>query len=410
MYQLSASLQSAIAAGNKQRVLLEFTGRSFSNEDVSVSSGISLREAFCDETDLVIGQCLSAELEFTLLNDSYQLQSFEFGTFKACLGAAITSGTPMGKTQTFSENGKSVTYEFAPLGTFIATKPDVLRQKIITLTANDQMILFDKDMPDAETLGIEYPATIGTIFLKLCNYAGVQYETLNFLNAGITVLEEPESFSTSTMREVLAWIAEAACSNARFNRDGKLEFVWFNTTSKSFNDNSTVEFVPTWYTVAAIDGLHIRNQDSTTEIVLGQNTNNYMIQDNPFLRQPDETIEITKDPSSLHVAVGVNVTFQCQAKGEGLKYQWQEGTDGAFSNSQRTGADKNVLQFTAEENDDALQFRCVVKDKYDNSVTSDAATLTVDVFEDMTEEEAEAAAEEKWPDLYTDPPPIIPTA
>lgn len=403
MYQISAALQQAIAAGNKQRVLLEFGSRSFSNEGVSVSSGLSLREAFCDETDIAIGQCLSAELEVTLLNDQYQLQNFEFGTFTAWLGAAVT-GVVTGKTKTFVENGKSVTYAFAPLGTFIATKPDVLTQKKITLTANDQMILFDKDMPDATTLGIEYPTTVGVIFQKLCNYVGVQAASYTFLNSDADVVEEPEQFSTSTMREVLGWIAEAACSNARFNRDGKLAFTWFNATGRTYTAHDTAEFTPTWYTVAPINGLHIRNQNSSAEIVLGQNSNNYMIQDNPFLRKPDDTLEITKDPESINTTAGVHVSFLCQAKGEGLIYQWQEGTDGAFADSTREGAASTVLQFTTEdaETDYSIQFRCVVKDRYNNSVTSTVATLTVTIFAEKTAEEAEADAQEKWPDLYDD--------
>ena len=402
MYQLSSSLRQAIAAGNPQRVLLEFAGKSFSNEEVSVQSGVRLREFFCQETDLTIGQCLSNELEFTLLNDHYQLRNFSFGTFTAWLGAAITGGNATGKTKTFTENGKAVTYEFSPLGTFIATKPDVLQQRIVSITANDQMILFDKNLPSATTLGIEYPTTVGAIFTALCRYVNVTPVTTTFLNSDLTVTDEPEAFTSATCRDVLGWIAEAACANARFNRDGQLEFVWFNRTNKTFGNHDHSDFVPTWYTVSPIDGLHIRNQDSTAEIILGQNSNNYMIQDNPFLRKPDDTVEIVTDPSPINTTVGVHVSFLCQAKGEGLAYQWQEGTNGAFADSSRGGADTNTMQFVTVAADDRVEFRCVATDKYGNSATSDAAMLTVTEFSVKTEEEAEADAEEKWPDLYRD--------
>ena len=127
------------------------------------------------------------------------------------------------------------------------------------------------------------------------------------------------------------------------------------------------------------------------------------------MRKPDDTLEITKDPESINTTAGVHVTFLCQAKGEGLEYQWQEGTNGNFANSERDGADTNTLQFTTEEAEEnySIQLRCVVKDKYDNSVTSEAATLTVTLFADMTDEEALAEAQEKWPGLYDDSGEVI---
>ena len=99
----------------------------------------------------------------------------------------------------------------------------------------------------------------------------------------------PEQFENATMREVLGWVAEAACSNARFNRDGLLEFFWFNTSVVTrYDEHNYSDFTPTWYATAAIDGLHIRNGDSTKEYTIGGGDNAYMIQDNPFLRQPDD--------------------------------------------------------------------------------------------------------------------------
>lgn len=287
MYQFTETLSAALEAGNPQRVLLEFSGKTFTNEDIAISNGVELTADFNSETNLTIGMCPSANLRFDLLNDQYQLSDFEFGTFKAWLGARIDSGTPTGKTVEFQEGGKTVTYEFAPLGTFIATRPDVVRKTIISVDANDQMILFDEDMPTASALGITYPITLAALAKKLCDYVGVSLKTQSFLNANISVSSEPEQFETATMREVLGWIAEAACSNARFTRDGLLEFAWFTVIDKEYDETNYSDFMPSWYETQAINGLHIRNADSTSEISLGQNSNVYMIQDNPFLRQPD---------------------------------------------------------------------------------------------------------------------------
>ena len=292
MYQLSQTLSAAIAAGNPQRVLLEFTETPdgtayspsvvFSNEDIVISSGLQLTAEFNSATDLEIGLCPSAEIQFAMWNTESQLVDFEFGKFVAYLGAKITSGTPASgaKTKTFSDG----LYEFAPLGTFIAHRPDIVVKKIIDVDANDQMTLFDADMP---SLSITYPITLSGLATALCNHVGVTLKSTTFLNSTLTVSAEPEQFENATMREVIGWIAEAAGSIARFDRNGQLEFAWFNTVNQIYDEHNYKEFTPSWYETQAIDGLHIRNADSTAEFTYGTGSNAYMIQDNPFLRQPE---------------------------------------------------------------------------------------------------------------------------
>lgn len=303
MYQFSTTLKKAIAAKAKQRVLLEFYKKpngaaydpavQFSNEDILISDGIRLNVEFNSETDLAIGLCPSAEIQFTMLNDHGQLEDFDFGKFRAYLGAAIAEGTPSSsaKTKTFTEDGVDVLYEFAPLGTFIAQKPDIVKVAMIDVDANDQMVLFDEDMPSEEAFGVTYPATLATIANALCSRVGVTLRTTEFLNSSLTVAEKPSKFDNATMREVLGWIAEAACSNARFTRTGYLEFAWFSSVNKTYDEHGYTDFTPTWYETRVIDGLHIRNADSTAEFVVGSGTNAYMIQDNPFLRQDDSEQE-----------------------------------------------------------------------------------------------------------------------
>ena len=292
MYTISTTLQNALTAGTPQRVLLEFTDASadFSNEDISISTGLELNEMFCSETDITAGLCPSAEIRFDMLNDEGQLNDFEFGKFKAWLGARIDTGTPASsaKTKTYTEGGVSRTYEFTPLGVFIADRPAVVKKKILSITANDQMTLFDVDMPKATALNITYPTTLGVLFVKLCNYLNVTYKTASFMNNALTVAEEPEEFDGATMRDVLGWIAEAACSIARFDRDGVLELVWFNTVNRYFDEHNYSEFTNAWYETAAVDALNVKNANSTATTAEGSGSNVYLIQDNPFLRAPDD--------------------------------------------------------------------------------------------------------------------------
>ena len=289
MYQASAALKNAIATGTPQRVLLEFldgsgnVAKTFSNEDIVVSNGVKLTETFNGDTDLNIGQCPSSEISFTLLNDQGQVTDFQFGTFKAWLGARIDSGSPTGKTKTFTEAGATVTYEFAPLGVFIAKRPDVVRKQMVSITANDQMTLFDTEWPN---LTITYPVTMAGLLQAMCSYLGVTCASYSFTNAtDLTLTAAPDELPNMTMREVLKWIAEASCSIARFNRDGQLEMAWFTTQSGVvYNEHSYTDFTPSWYAVEQIDGLNVRDTEKSLEATVGSGSNRFIIQNNPFLK------------------------------------------------------------------------------------------------------------------------------
>lgn len=292
MYPVSTTLQAALAAGTPQRVLLEFSNAAFSNEDIVIGTGIELNEVFSDETDIRAGLCPSSEIRFDLLNDRGQLNDFTFGTFKAWLGARIDSAVPAAgaKTKVFMEDGTPRTYEFTPLGVFLADRPAVVRKKILSITANDRMTLFDVPMPSPEDLGVSYPTTLEELFRRMGSYLKVLCSAEAFMNDTLVVPKEPEAFCGATMRDVLGWIAEAACSIARFDRDGVLEFAWFHATDKAYDEHGYTEFTPSWYETAAVDGLHVRNADSEEKTMLGLESNVYLIEDNPFLMIPDTTV------------------------------------------------------------------------------------------------------------------------
>lgn len=300
MVNVSTAFRNAVANGNPQRIVFQFTnGTIISNEDVSVDSGVDFHESFCSETDLTIGLTPSAEMSFVLLNDDAHWNSFTFGTFKAYIGVRLSVSsngsakvkrpaiTISGTTMTVSGNGVSETYELCKMGTFIAPRPAVVQKKMIDIFANDQMKLFDPDMPSDSALGVTYPISAGNLLKKLCNYVGITCTSYSFLNNGLQLSARPDKFDSSTMREVVSWIAEAAGSIARFNRDGQLELVWFNTVSRTYDEGNYTMMEPAWYAVPKVDKLVIRNDDSTAEDAVGSGSNAYTIQSNPFLRVDD---------------------------------------------------------------------------------------------------------------------------
>ena len=305
MVTVSAAFRAAMAdpTTHPQRMVFQFdNGTIISNEDIDVEGGVDFNEVFFSETDLTIGLTPSSEISFGLFNDDDHYTNFTFGAFNAYIGVRLSvtaNGSAAAqrpaiaisnRTMTVSGNGRSETYELCPLGRFIAARPAVVQKVLIDVEANDQMTLFDEDMPSDTDLGIIYPITAGQLLQKLCTYVGVQAVTYTFINSTLSLSARPESFDGSTMREVVGWIAEAAGANARFNREGLLEMAWFNTLSQTYSEGNYTEFEPSWYPVPAIDKLHIRNADSTAESVIGTGTTGYMIQNNPFLRQDDTEV------------------------------------------------------------------------------------------------------------------------
>lgn len=180
--------------------------------------------------------------------------------------------------------GERMWYEFVPLGVFIADRPDVPDQILVSMTCYDRMTLFDVDMPSSSELGISYPTTIGNLFVKMCNYVGVPYATNNFINSNATINEEPDDFQSATMRQVMMWIAEAAGSNARFNRDGLLVMDWIRNTAQSYAEGDYMDFQPTWYETTVVDKLYNRDSTKGIDNTVGTGRNGYLIQDNPLLK------------------------------------------------------------------------------------------------------------------------------
>ena len=379
MYNASAAFHQAVKDNKPQIALLIFDDSNtvLTNEDIELSKGIDFHDYFCTEDDLTIGQTISNEIEFTVLNDKNYLDSFAFGKFKATLGVQIAdetykqtnncrivvgSNTYYGSTTVpylkknsttmtnqpwfgvrsmlcynglvycfggfgdvfcFNEStgnpvtvslnqfmlskvakwdgngyflngnylydwvaGHKYTYEFVPLGIFTADKPNVSFDAEIDLDCYDQMELFDDDFPSASEMSISYPITFKNLLTKLCEHVGVTNGAGNFINYNATVDSRPKEFDECTMRDFVGWLAEAACANARFDRDGVLKFEWLQSNvSMTFDEGSYQNFRPYWYQTKQIQKVISRQTFKGTDKSRGSGKNAYLIQDNPLLKE-----------------------------------------------------------------------------------------------------------------------------
>ncbi|MBR2549706.1 MAG: hypothetical protein IKE92_06795 [Clostridiales bacterium] len=88
-------------------------------------------------------------------------------------------------------------------------------------------------------------------------------------------------------------------------------------------------------------------------------------------------LTITKQPTNYTGIAGDMATFTVTASGEGLTYQWQVYSNGAWRNSGATGATTNKIAFKVTKSHNGMKYRCVIKDKYGKTVTTNAVTMTV---------------------------------
>ena len=186
-------------------------------------------------------------------------------------------------TLALNRSGVAKTYEFVPLGKFIADRPDAPMVSVISMACDDQMKKFDVNMPSDTALNITYPTTISTLYTKMCTYLGVSYETATFINSDGAISKRPKEFDNATMRQVLAWIAEAAASNAKFSRDGVLRLEWLKTTTVEMDEHDYRRFDIHWYETQKVDKLYNRTQ-GMTDNTYGSGNVGYLIFDNPLLK------------------------------------------------------------------------------------------------------------------------------
>ncbi|MBO6268107.1 MAG: hypothetical protein J6N19_03050 [Clostridium sp.] len=257
------------------------------NSILSRQPGFAVRNMLAYKNNLYVfgesGQCLVYTEDATPTTTTLALNSFMKDKVSHWMGVGYYYN-PSTRLLTAYEGGTRSTYEFCPLGVFSAIRPNVAELIEIEFTCNDQMTKFDVDMPS-----LSYPTTIGGLYAQMCDYLGVQHGPTNFLNSSVRIETEPEEFQSATMRDVLKWIAEAAGSNAHFDRDGVLQMVWLRNTTVVYDEHDYSDFQPYWYQTPKVNQICNRDTDGIGDETYGQGKNVYLIQNNPFFANPKST-------------------------------------------------------------------------------------------------------------------------
>ncbi len=180
-------------------------------------------------------------------------------------------------------------WEYAPLGNFIAEKPSKTQDDIITVSAYDQMSLFDRDATSFIS-GLTFPLTLTQLFVKLCEYVKIGYKSGTLINGSVSYSASTFIADGYTLRDILSFIAEAAGGFARISRDGAAEIAWFASSGRTIGKKQRFSLDLAEYTTKAVGGISIKNTNSdavcTYPVEIADDAQIYTTVDNPLLVAP----------------------------------------------------------------------------------------------------------------------------
>lgn len=276
---------------NNGTLLVYEQGDTSSDRRIS-QDGLTLRELFNKETDIQMGETLSSELDITFVNDDGGLDNFAFGRCKVFLDAYDSS--------------TDIWYPCS-LGVFIVDTPIRRKVQLIESVAYDQMQLLDTIADEwFANLGWADGITLYELVTAMASQLGLHVSNTtesSMVNSDLEFTTQPFYPTEMTYREILAWIAGASCTYARFNRDGYLDLAWYASTTFSINadnlGNNCLKIDPSEYQVAQIDKLQVLGTESDVGVILGTGTNAYKILNNGFLFGANEQ-EITVKATPIY--------------------------------------------------------------------------------------------------------------
>ena len=294
---------TAIKNGNPTHVRMTFLGQNIvlEDEDIEISTGLTVYDVLNGDTDLIFGKSLSKEITTTILNTSKLNGLVWTGEFQFEMGVEISGVT-----------------KWVTVGYFSGEKPNnVTSVNAISFTAYDRMVKFDQ-LADEYVQSITYPITVQGIYNGLCAFVGVDNVAGDELPLIMSrsFASAPADIIGYTCRDILNWIAEACGCYATINEAGKVQMVWFTDNTGhtiTGNEEYSVESADvndgmiwnvadtytwdeldqlTWNDVSgyeeeyAIDRIVVKQFDNNMDInypaaITGGNT--YLIADNPFL-------------------------------------------------------------------------------------------------------------------------------
>ena len=215
-YPLSQQGRDAFRAMNVQTVSIAVTPTTGSNFTITEANirqgGMSIDRFSASGQTLEVGACTAAELSLTLDNTD--------GTFDG----VVFEGAQM--VVTVSCNDGVNTYS-VPMGYFTVDEVPKVRN-IISLTALDRMVQFDKEIVKTD---FAFPMDVETLVTQLCSDCNVTLSSsvdLSTMTNHAVALTEPQGDSY-TYRQWLIWCCQIMGVCGYMDWDGELRLEWYHT-------------------------------------------------------------------------------------------------------------------------------------------------------------------------------------
>ena len=247
---------------NKQNILT-VGGYTFTASDLL--GGIAYNHTVNSGTDIILGSCTCATIEFELMNLNNLINNLA--------GKEITWKIRV-------ETSPDV-FEYIPMGIFIAEKPTKINDTRVKVKAYDKMIKFDVIVDDWLAT-VVFPITLKNLLIGLCSYLGIPLATTTFLNESYVVQKNFNGINVKG-RDFLKWICEVAAKYAVIDELGRLKLGWYTSIVYGVTNADYYSIKIEDYQVKKIDKLQVRVEENDIGVIVGTGTNAYVIQNNPLL-------------------------------------------------------------------------------------------------------------------------------
>ena len=212
-----ADYWDAIKAGNRTHVRITFleSGIVLDDHDVYLSTGVNVTDMLNGDIDLVFGKTVCKQMTTAFIN-STNLDGIDWES-EFSLEFGVEIGSP------------AVT-NWVTVGIFSGEKPNnITTANIIEFTAYDRMRKFDV-IADEFIATLTYPLTVQDIYDEMCDFIGMSNDAGDELPniMGRTFTSAPAEMEGYTLKDILAWIAQASGCYAKINASGNVQLIWFS--------------------------------------------------------------------------------------------------------------------------------------------------------------------------------------
>ena len=209
---------------------------------------------------------------------------------------------------------------------------------------------------------------------------GYQYRCVINNCYGVSVMTDPTTLTVVKPVSMTAQPADqtsAAGKNVKFTVGAtgtELKYQWeYKTATGSWNNTGATGNKTDTLTVAVTAAKNGYQYRCVVTDIFGIEA----VSDAATLTVATE-LKITGQPADVTAAAGANAKYTVTATGDGLKYQWQYKTPtGNWVNTTATGYNTATISIPATVSRNGYSYRCNVTDQYGNTVSSNAAVLTV---------------------------------